>query len=124
MISSSLSFFLRMMMPYVWKLGRKCFRNWVTLFWMQEMDRRRFQFLKNNQVKVDLVILDMKMPYNGESTFVKLKKIKADVKIIIASGYAKDHQIREMMEKGCCDFIQKPFSINELSRKLINALND
>ena len=79
---------------------------------------------KNNQVKVDLVILDMKMPYNGESTFVKLKKINADVKIIIASGYAKDHQIREMMEKGCCDFIQKPFSINELSRKLVNALND
>ena len=79
---------------------------------------------KNNQVKVDLVILDMKMPYNGESTFVKLKKINADVKIIIASGYAKDHQIREMMEKGCSGFIQKPFSINELSRKLVNALND
>ena len=79
---------------------------------------------KNNQVKVDLVILDMKMPYNGENAFFKLKKINEDVKVIIASGYAKDHQIREMMDQGCCDFIQKPFSINELSRKLISALND
>ena len=79
---------------------------------------------KHNQIKVDLVILDMKMPYNGENAFLKLKKINADVKVIIASGYAKDHQVRQMMEKGCSDFIQKPFSINELSRKIKTALND
>ena len=76
---------------------------------------------KHNQIKVDLVILDMKMPYNGENAFLKLKKINADVKVIIASGYAKDYQVRQMMEKGCSDFIQKPFSINELSRKIKTA---
>ena len=79
---------------------------------------------QNNHIKVDLVILDMKMPYNGENAFFKLKKINADVKVIIASGYAKDHQIREMIKKGCCDFIQKPFSIDELSQKILNALKD
>ena len=80
-------------------------------------------FLKNRS-KVDLVILDMKMPYNGGNAFSQLKKINADVKVLIASGYAKDQQIREMMEHGCSGFIQKPFSINILSRKIINALND
>jgi DNA-binding NtrC family response regulator len=79
---------------------------------------------KNSRNKVDLVILDMKMPYNGENAFVKLKKINADVKVIIASGYAKDRQIREMMDQGCCGFIQKPFSIDELSQKILNALKD
>jgi len=80
-------------------------------------------FLKN-QSEVDLVILDMIMPYNGGNAFFQLKKISANVKILIASGYAKDQQIKKMMEQRCCGFIQKPFSINALSRKIINALND
>ena len=78
----------------------------------------------NNQSEVDLVILDMKMPYNGGNTFLELKKINANVKVVIASGYAKDQQIKEMMEKGCSGFIQKPFSIKSLSQKIKNALSD
>ena len=35
-----------------------------------------------------------------------------------------DEQIEEMMEQGCCGFIQKPFSINALSQKIMNILND
>ena len=80
-------------------------------------------FLKN-QSKVNLVILDMKMPYNGGTAFSQLKKINADVKVLIASGYSKDQQIREMMEQGCSGFIQKPFSIKSLSQKIMNVLND
>jgi two-component system cell cycle sensor histidine kinase/response regulator CckA len=78
----------------------------------------------NNQGKVNLVILDMKMPYNGGTAFFQLKKINANVKVLIASGYSKDQQIKEMMEQGCRGFIQKPFSINALSQKIMNALND
>jgi CheY-like chemotaxis protein len=78
----------------------------------------------NNQSEVDLVILDMNMPYNGGKAFSQLKKISANVKVLIASGYAKDQQIREMMEQGCRGFIQKPFSINALSQKIMNALNN
>ena len=79
---------------------------------------------KNNQSEVNLVILDMKMPHNGGKTFFQLKKINANVKVIIASGYAKDQQIREILEQGCSGFIQKPFGINELSQKIMNVLND
>jgi len=78
----------------------------------------------NNQSEVNLVILDMKMPYNGGITFFQLKKINANVKVLIASGYAKDQQIKAMMEHGCSGFIQKPFSINALSQKILNVLND
>ncbi len=78
----------------------------------------------NNQSEVDLVILDMRMPYNGGTTFYQLKKINANVKVLIASGYAKDLQIKEMMEQGCSGFIQKPFNIKSLSQKIMNVLND
>ena len=76
----------------------------------------------NNQSEVNLVILDMKMPFNGGNAFFQLRKISANVKVLIASGYAKDRQIKEMMEQGCCGFIQKPFSINALSQKIMNIL--
>ena len=76
----------------------------------------------NNQGEVDLVILDMKMPYNGGTAFSQLQKINANVKVIIASGYAEDQQIREMMEQGCSGFIQKPFNIDVLSHKIMTAL--
>jgi DNA-binding NarL/FixJ family response regulator len=64
------------------------------------------------------------MPYNGGTTFFQLKKINANVKVLIASGYAKDQQIKEMMEQGCSGFIQKPFSLNVLSQKIMNVLSD
>jgi len=86
--------------------------------------REAIEVFRNNQSEVDLVILDMKMPYNGGNAFLQLKKINADVKVLIASGYAKDQQIKEMMEHGCSGFIQKPFSINALSQKIMNILND
>jgi len=86
--------------------------------------REAIEVFLNNQNEVDLVILDMKMPYNGGTTFFQLKKINANVKVLIASGYAKDQQIKEMIEHGCSGFIQKPFSINALSLKIKNALND
>jgi CheY-like chemotaxis protein len=86
--------------------------------------REAIEVFLNNQSEVNLVILDMRMPYNGVTAFFQLKKISANVKVLIASGYAKDQQIEVMMEQGCSGFIQKPFSINALSQKIMNILND
>ena len=74
--------------------------------------------------KIDLVILDMKMPNDGSTTFSQLKKINADVKVLIASGYTEDQRIREMQKQGCYGFIPKPFSIRTLSQQVTNALNN
>lgn len=82
------------------------------------------EVFENNKNTVDLVILDMRMPYNGGRAFGHLKKIKSDVKVLIASGYTEDQQIREMFEQGCIGFIQKPFSINVLSKKILKALKN
>ena len=86
--------------------------------------REAIEVFLNNQSEVNLVILDMKMPFNGGNAFFQLKKISANVKVLIVSGYAKDRQVKEMMEQGCSGFIQKPFSINVLSQKIMNVLND
>ena len=82
------------------------------------------EVFERNKNTVDLVILDMRMPYNGGRAFDQLKQIKSDVKILIASGYTEDQQIRAMFEQGCIGFIQKPFSINVLSKKITKALKN
>jgi CheY-like chemotaxis protein len=82
------------------------------------------EVFEDNKDTVDLVILDMRMPYNGGKAFDQLKRIKSDVKVIIASGYTEDQRIREMYELGCIGFIQKPFRINILSEKILKALQN
>ena len=82
------------------------------------------EVFKNNKNTVDLVILDMRMPYNGGRAFDQLKQIKSDVKVLIASGYTEDQRIREMFKQGCIGFIQKPFNVNLLSEKVITALKN
>ena len=82
------------------------------------------EVFEDNKDTVDLVILDMRMPYNGGRAFDQLKQIKSDVKVIIASGYTEDQRIREMYEQGCIGFIQKPFRINKLSEKILKALQN
>jgi two-component system, cell cycle sensor histidine kinase and response regulator CckA len=67
----------------------------------------------------DLVILDMIMPdMGGGATFDRLKEIAPDMKILLSSGYSINGQAHEILKRGCDGFIQKPFNIYELSRKL------
>jgi len=74
---------------------------------------------KTKNGEIELVILDMIMPgMGGKETFDILKSINPDIKIILSSGYTMDTQPAKMMERGCDGFIQKPYSVNDLSRKV------
>jgi CheY-like chemotaxis protein len=70
-----------------------------------------------------LVILDMIMPETGGGeVFDELKRINPDARVLLASGYSMKGQAREIMIRGCTGFIQKPFTMEDLSRKLQDAL--
>jgi len=73
---------------------------------------------------IDLVILDMIMPgMGGGKTFATLREINPDVKVILSSGYSIDGEARQILARGCNSFIQKPFRIAELSKKIRDVLN-
>jgi PAS domain S-box-containing protein len=74
--------------------------------------------------KIGLVILDMIMPgMDGEATYDSLRKINDDVRVILSSGYSKNEQAKAILEKGCQAFIQKPFSISDLSMTIRQVLD-
>jgi CheY-like chemotaxis protein len=77
----------------------------------------------HNQDEIDLFIIDMIMPQMGGSDlFDRLKKINPSVKVLLSSGYSIDGQAREILNRGCDGFIQKPFSISQLSMKIREIL--
>jgi len=72
----------------------------------------------------DLVILDMIMPdMGGGATFDRIKEIVPDMKVLLSSGYSINGQAREILKRGCDGFIQKPFNIHELSRRIREVLD-
>ena len=79
---------------------------------------------QKNQATIDIVILDMIMPeMGGEETYDKLKEINPKVKVLLSSGYSIDGKAKEILEKGCDGFIQKPFTVEELSQKIREILD-
>lgn len=82
------------------------------------------EIYKADKDKIDLVILDMIMPeIGGRETFDRLKEINADVKVLLSSGYSIDGQAREILERGCDGFIQKPFNVRDLLAKIRGILD-
>jgi CheY-like chemotaxis protein len=80
-------------------------------------------YSRDNQ-KIDFVILDMVMPgMSGSETFDALKAIKSDIKVMLSSGYSLEGQAAKILEKGCNGFIQKPFNVSDLSRKIREILD-
>ena len=77
------------------------------------------EILLENKDIIDLVILDMVMPgMGGGETYDRLKEINPDVKVLLSSGYSIDGEASAIMDRGCNGFIQKPFSMEDLSAKI------
>jgi DNA-binding NarL/FixJ family response regulator len=65
----------------------------------------------------------MIMPeFGGAATFEALYMIDPSVRVLLSSGYSVEGQAKEIIQNGCKGFIQKPFSMTELSRKIRKTL--
>ncbi len=85
--------------------------------------RAAVERVQEQRGRIDLVILDMVMPdLNGGETFDLLKEADPGIKVLLSSGYSLDGQARDILRRGCDGFIQKPFGLYELSRKLNEIL--
>ncbi|MBN2789344.1 MAG: response regulator [Candidatus Delongbacteria bacterium] len=79
---------------------------------------------KQEFANITAVMLDMVMPkMNGKDTYIELKKINPDVKVLLASGFTKDDRVEEVLSLGVKDFIQKPYTIYELSDIISKIIN-
>ncbi len=79
---------------------------------------------KANKDGIDLVILDMIMPgIGGGETYDRLREINPGIKVLLSSGYSINGEAANILERGCSGFIQKPFSMADLSNKVREVLD-
>lgn len=84
---------------------------------------KALKIYKEKKDKIDIVILDMIMPkMDGFETFKKIKNIDPNIKVIISSGYSEGGKVKKMLSEGALGYIQKPFTIYELSKIISEAL--
>lgn len=65
--------------------------------------------------KIDLVTLDLKMPgISGIDVLKEIKKLHADIEVVIITGYGTLTNAVEAIRYGAVDFISKPFNVAEI----------
>ncbi|MCU0593920.1 MAG: PAS domain S-box protein [Desulfobacterota bacterium] len=86
--------------------------------------KEAIQVFNGSRECIHMVILDMIMPDMGGGTlYERLKAIDPGLKALLSSGYSLDGQATEILRQGCNGFIQKPFGVVDLSRKIREILD-
>ena len=80
---------------------------------------------REKERNIDLVIMDMVMPgLGGAAAIDGIRLMDPDVGIVLASGYSLDGQAQTVLNRGGnIRFMQKPFSMAELSRIVRDMLD-
>jgi len=81
------------------------------------------EIFKKQRHTIDLVMLDMMLPeMDGNEIFYALRAVDPRVRIILCSGYSIQGKATELLANGALAFIQKPFSIYEVSEEISRIL--
>ena len=74
---------------------------------------------------VDVVLLDLKMcGMDGIETLKQLKKTSPETLAIIMTGYPTIESSIEALRFGACDYVIKPFKLNDLKSSIEKALKE
>ena len=79
----------------------------------------QIRILEQRAEDVVCVLLDLTMPrLDGVETHRMLRKLSADVPVILCSGYAEEDLKKRFAGRGATDFLHKPFRVGALVEKL------
>jgi PAS domain S-box-containing protein len=91
---------------------------------LAEGGREAIELYNKNLDNIAMVLLDMVMPgMGGGEAYDRMKEINPDIKVLLSSGYSIDGQATGILQRGCDGFIQKPFSMKELSQSIRKILD-
>ncbi len=81
------------------------------------------EIYRQHQGELRAVLLDMVMPtMNGRATYLALRDIDPDVRVILMSGYTLNEEVQEILDLGVKAFISKPYSVETLGRALAQVM--
>jgi CheY-like chemotaxis protein len=85
--------------------------------------REALAIFDQHAARIVAVVLDLTMPHlDGEEAFRELRRRKADVRVILSSGYNEQDVTQRFVGKGLAGFIQKPYQMAKLRATLMEVL--
>ncbi len=81
--------------------------------------REALQRFRQHLDEIDVVILDLTMPgLSGEQVIREIRELRAEVPVILSSGYAEEDAVRRVAGVELVGFMQKPYRPAALVEKL------
>jgi signal transduction histidine kinase/ActR/RegA family two-component response regulator len=78
-----------------------------------------------NPYQYDLVLLDLAMPrMNGRECFLRLRKMRDDIPVLVVSGYRDDSHLTEDILDGVEGFLEKPYNAMQLSHAVGELMDE
>jgi PAS domain S-box-containing protein len=91
---------------------------------LAEDGERGLELFQRNADRIKCLVLDATMPVmSGEETLERLKALRADVPVILSSGFSEIEMIHRFEGKGLAGFIQKPYKTSTLLEKIKDAIS-
>jgi CheY-like chemotaxis protein len=89
---------------------------------MAEDGREAVEVFRQHSDTITAILLDMTMPVmSGEEAFRRIRKIRADVPILVSTGYG-EVATRELFDSGTVvGFVQKPYTAARLCERIRTA---
>jgi PAS domain S-box-containing protein len=82
------------------------------------------EVFRKNYGRINLILLDMVMPKkSGIEAFREILEIRPDIKVLLTSGFNADSRVQKAVAMGVNGFIQKPYTIDNLSESVYSILN-
>ncbi len=67
----------------------------------------------------DIAFMDVKLPgMNGVESFIEIRKLKPDAKVMMMTGYSVVHLLREAVDNGALGVLRKPFDFDDVLEAL------
>lgn len=83
-----------------------------------------FEIYEKLPGKIDLLITDVVMPrMSGRELAEKVTQLDPDIRVLFSSGYSDDRNMMRNRDLKTIDFINKPFTPEELGRKIRQLLD-
>jgi len=81
------------------------------------------EIICHTDIQFDVVLLDLVLPdMDGAAIYPLIRSHRPSAKVVICSGYGQDGTTQELLDAGADGFIQKPFTLSQISTKLSEVL--
>jgi DNA-binding response OmpR family regulator len=79
---------------------------------------------KIKETSFDLIVTDLGLPgMDGREMVKRIRTSGIETPILVTTGVELDNDKAAFQQYSSCDFIQKPFKVDDLNRRISNLLN-